>query len=217
EGIVVDPDRSVPHLPLLTEAERRQLLHEWNRAEVEYPKGLCLHRWFEAQVERRPNKVAVVFRDKPLTYRELNSRANQLAHRLRKSGVGPDVPVSMYMERSLEMVIGILGILKAGGAYVPVDTAYPKERLAFMLEDTGAPVLLTQAPWLANLPELKAEVICLDTEWEKIAQESGENLSVEMTADSLAYIIYPSGSTGKPKGVLVTHYNVARLFLATQA
>ncbi len=217
EGIVADPDRSISHLPLLGEAERQQLLLGWNRAEASYPKGLCLQQWFEAQVERTPNKVAVVFEGKPLTYRELSLRANQLAHYLRKSGVGPDVPVSMYMERSLELVIGILGILKAGGAYVPLDTAYPKDRLAFMLEDTGAPVLLTQQPLLPDLPEHKAQVICLDTEWEKVAQESKENISAEMTADSLAYIIYTSGSTGKPKGVPVTHYNVIRLFQATHA
>ncbi len=215
EGIVTDPDQQISTLPLLTEAERHQLLYEWNRARVVYPKGVCLHQWFESRVESAPDNVAVVFEDQSLTYQELNARANQLARYLRRLGVGPDVLVGMYLERSLEMVIGILGILKSGGAYVPMETAYPGERLAFMLEDTAAPVLLTQQSLLAHLPEHKALVVCLDTEWEKVAQESEENLSVEMRADSLAYVIYTSGSTGKPKGVLVTHYNVVRLFEAT--
>jgi amino acid adenylation domain-containing protein len=215
EGIVADPDQQISTLPLLTEAERHQLLYEWNRARVVYPRGVCLHQWFETRVESAPDNVAVVFEDQSLTYQELNARANQLARYLRRLGVGPDVLVGMYLERSLEMVIGILGILKSGGAYVPMETAYPGERLAFMLEDTEAPVLLTQQSLLAHLPEHKALVVCLDTEWEKVAQESEENLSVEMRADSLAYVIYTSGSTGKPKGVLVTHYNVVRLFEAT--
>ncbi len=217
KGVVAEPDRSISALPLLTENERRLLLREWNQPETSYPKNLSLHQWFETQVERTPDNVAVMFDGEPLSYRKLNARANQLAHYLRKLGVGPDVLVGMYLERSLEMVVGILGILKAGGAYVPMDTAYPKERLAFMLEDSEAPALLTQQALLENLPDHRAQVICLDTEWEKVAQESNENLSVEMTADALAYVIYTSGSTGKPKGVLVTHYNVARLFQATQS
>ncbi len=215
EGIVAEPDQRVSTLPLLTEAERHQLLYEWNRACVAYPRRVCLHQWFETQVGRAPNNVAVIFEGQSLTYQELNARANQLARYLRRLGAGPGVLVAMYLERSLEMVIGILGILKSGSAYVPMETAYPQERLAFMLEDTEAPVLLTQQSLLANLPEHKAQLVCLDTEWEKVAQESEENLSVEMTADSLAYVIYTSGSTGKPKGVLVTHYNVVRLFEAT--
>ncbi|MGE0127977.1 MAG: amino acid adenylation domain-containing protein [Blastocatellales bacterium] len=216
-SIVADPSQSISTLPLLAETERHQLLHEWNKPEASYSKSLSLHQWFETQVERTPDNVAVVFEGKPLSYRELNARANQLAHHLRRLGVGPDVLVGMYLERSLEMVVGILGILKAGGAYVPMDTVYPKERLAFMLEDSEAPVLLTQQPLLANLPEHKARVICLDADWEKVAEESEENISVEMTADALAYVIYTSGSTGKPKGALVTHYNVVRLFQSTQS
>ena len=144
EGIVADPKRRLSELPLLPEAERHQLLSEWNKATAVYPKESCVHQWFEAQVARSPEAVAVVFEDERLTYRELNARANQLAHRLRILGVKPEVLVGIYMERSLEMVIGILGILKAGGAYLPLDLAYPKERLAFMLEDSQAPVLLTR-------------------------------------------------------------------------
>ncbi len=235
KGIVAEPDRRVSALPLLAEAERRLLLREWNQPEASYPKSLRLSQWFEIQVERTPENVAVVFEGAPLTYRELNARANQLAHYLRKLGVGPDVLVGMYVERSLEMVVGILGILKAGGAYVPMDTAYPKERLEFMLEDSEAPVLLTQQSRIedrgsriedrksqsairnpqSSILDPQRSVVCLDADWEKIAQESRENLSDDLTADSLAYVIYTSGSTGKPKGVLVTHHNVVRLFQAT--
>ena len=145
EGIVADPEQRLSDLPLLTAAERQQLLVEWNATQADYPRMPCIHQLFEAQVERTPDAVAVVFEDQQLTYRELNPRANQLAHHLRALGVGPEVLVGICMERSLEMVIGLLGILKAGGAYVPLDPAYPQERLAFMLEDAQAPVLLTQA------------------------------------------------------------------------
>ncbi|HEY7492545.1 MAG TPA: amino acid adenylation domain-containing protein, partial [Candidatus Tectomicrobia bacterium] len=217
EGLVENPDRRLADLPLLTDDERHQLLHVLNKAERVSRRGLCLQQWFEAQVEHTPNHVAIVFEGEPLTYRELNARANQLAHYLRTLGVKPDVLVGMYMERSLEMVIGILGILKAGGAYVPMDPAYPRERLAFMLEETQTPVLLTQQSLRAGLPEHTAHVICLDTQWDTMASERADNPLVEITPDALAYVIYTSGSTGQPKGVLVTHYQVVRLFEATHA
>ena len=162
EGIVADANRRVSELAMLTEAERRQLLVDWNDTEVDYPRDLCVHQLFEAQVERSPDAVAVVFGDESLTYGALNRRANRLARRLRGMGVGPEVLVGLCVERSLEMVVGLLGILKAGGAYVPLDPAYPKERLAFMLEDTGARVVLTQESLRESLPEGQFERVRLD-------------------------------------------------------
>ena len=152
EGIVSNPDQNLSELPILTQAEQHQLLVEWNDTEADYPRDQCLHELFEAQVEQTPDVVAVVFEQQQLTYRELNTRANQLAHYLRKQGVGPEVLVGICMERSLEMVIGLLGILKAGGAYVPLDPSYPKDRLAFMLEDSGMPVLVTKKSSLPDSP-----------------------------------------------------------------
>jgi amino acid adenylation domain-containing protein len=205
EGIVADPEERIGVLPLLTEAERHQLLVEWNDTQADYPKDSCIHQLFEAQVERTPDAVALAFKDQQLTYHELNTRANQLAHYLRKRGVEPGVLVSICVERSLEMVVGILGILKAGGAYVPLDPAYPQERLAFMLEDAQVSVLLTQRRLLEKLSEHRARVVCLDTSWEAIAGESEENPASEVTTNNLAYMIYTSGSTGKPKGVQIQH------------
>jgi amino acid adenylation domain-containing protein len=215
EGMVAHPEGRVADVPLVTEGEREQLLSGRNDSKAEYPRHLCLHEWFEAQVDRTPDNVAVVFEDSSLTYRELNARANQLAHYLRRLGVGAETLVGLRTERSLEMVVGLIGILKAGGAYLPVDTVYPKDRVAFMLDDAEVRVLLTQEPLLASLAESRVRVVCLDTEWESIAQESTDNLPSTAGPDSLAYVIYTSGSTGKPKGCLVTHYNVVRLMQAT--
>jgi amino acid adenylation domain-containing protein len=222
EGMVADPFQPLASLPLLTAAEWQQLLVEWNDTATAYAPERCLHALFEAQVERTPEALAVRFEDQTLTYRELNARANQLAHHLRGLGVGPEVLVGLCVERSLEMVVGLLGILKAGGAYVPLDPTYPPERLAFMLADTQAPLLLTQQRLLEALPlgdagcPYRGRIICLDAEETSFADESEENLVTELSADNLAYLIYTSGSTGKPKGVLVTHANVGRLFEATQ-
>ncbi|MGH8059478.1 MAG: condensation domain-containing protein, partial [Candidatus Entotheonellia bacterium] len=176
QGIVANPQRRLADLPLLTDAERQQVLREWNTAHAVYPSEACLHHLFEAQVERSPDAIAAVGEDECLSYRELNARANQVAHRLRALGIGPESLVGLSMERSLEMVVGLLGILKAGGAYVPLDPTYPQERLAFMLEDTQAPVLLTQRRLVAGLSadreaqaalrRLRCHVICLDTDWE---------------------------------------------------
>jgi amino acid adenylation domain-containing protein len=215
EGMAAHPEGRVADVPLVTEAERQQLLYGWNDLKAAYPRHLCLHEWFEAQVERTPDNVALVFEDQQLTYRELNARANQLAHYLRGLGVGPETLVGLRTERSLETVVGLIGVLKAGGAYLPIDTAYPKDRVGFMLDDAQVRVLLTQAPLLASLAESQARVVCLDTEWGTIARESTDNLSSGAGPDSLAYVIYTSGSTGKPKGCLVTHYNVVRLMQAT--
>ncbi len=198
-------------LPLLTEAERLTLLVEWNDTQASYPKNLCIHELFEAQVERSPDAIAVVFKEKQLTYRELWARANQLAHYLRVLGVGPEVLVGICTERSLEMVVGLLGILKAGGAYLPLDPEYPLERLAFMLSDAQVPVLLTTEHLVEGLPTTWAQVICLDSDWESIAQHSEANPPHSTTPDNLAYVIYTSGSTGRPKGVEIQHSGLVNL------
>ena len=216
EGVVANPDQRLSELPLLTEAERHQLLIEWNDTAVEYPRDICLHELFEAQVTRTPEAVAVVFEEEQLTYRELNRRANQLARYLRKLGVGPEVLVGIMMERSIEMVVGLLGILKAGGAYVPLDPAYPQERLSFMLEDARVPVLLTQARLAESLPQSEAEVVSVDALREVIAQEGVENPAGGATAENLAYVIYTSGSTGRPKGAMNSHRGICNRLLWMQ-
>jgi amino acid adenylation domain-containing protein len=205
QAIVADPDRPVSHLPLLTEAERHQLLVEWNDTSADFPENACLHELFEIQVERTPDAVAAVFEDQQLTYRELNTRANKIAHYLQSLGVGSETLVAICLERSLEMVVGILGILKAGGAYVPLDPAYPQQRLMFILQDIQTPVLLTQGALREARPESAAQVLCLDTDGHVIDQQSGANPTSGVTADNLAYVIYTSGSTGQPKGVMIQH------------
>jgi amino acid adenylation domain-containing protein len=210
ENIVADPDRGISDLALLTEAERNQLLVEWNDTYLDHPTDICVHQLFEAQVDDAPDAIAVIFISEDneavnLTYGELNRRANQLAHRLIKLGIGPESPVGLFMQRSLDMVVGILGILKAGGVYVPLDPTYPRERLIFMLNDAQVPLLLTQEQLMAHLPKHDATVISLDTGWERVAEESKENPANRVTVENLAYVIYTSGSTGRPKGVLVTH------------
>src|SRR5262249_202602 len=152
--------------PMLSNAEQQQLLEEWNATGQEFPGGQCIHQLFEEQVARTPEAVGGVFEDRSLTYAELNARANQLSDHLCFLGVGPDVMVGICVERSLEMVVGLLGILKAGGAYVPLDPNYPRERLAFMLDDAKVPVLVTQERLLDLLPETQAQVVCLDRDWE---------------------------------------------------
>jgi len=214
-SIVTASDRPLFEHSLVPDAERHQLLVTWNDTTNDYPNDECIHQLFEKQVERTPDATALIFEDRQLTYCELNVRANQLAHYLRKRGVGPEVLIGIYLDRSPEMVVGILGILKAGGAYVPLDPLYPKERLAFMVEDAQVPLLLTQERLLEKLPESEAQTICLDTDWETIALENAENVTSGVMADNLAYVIYTSGSTGKPKGILISHYNVARLLDAT--
>ncbi|MBD2525708.1 non-ribosomal peptide synthetase [Nostoc sp. FACHB-133] len=215
EGIVANQEHRVSELPLLTAAQQHQLLVEWNKTQREYPKDKCIHQLFEEQVERSPDAIAVVFEDKQLTYRELNQQANKIAHHLRTMGVGPEVLVGICVERSLEMVMGLLGILKAGGAYVSFDPAYPSERLAYMLKDASVPVLLTQVHLVEKLPQDSARIVCLDFDWSEIADQVKSNPTSDVTPDNLAYIIYTSGSTGKPKGVTVPHRAVNRLVLNT--
>ncbi|MCF7958259.1 MAG: amino acid adenylation domain-containing protein, partial [Phycisphaerae bacterium] len=214
-GIIANPECPISQLPLLGEAEQKQILVDWNDTAKDYPQDKCVHELFEAQVKRTPDATAVIFEDQSLTYAQLNEQANQLARHLKKLGVKPDVSVALCMDRSLELLVGLLGILKAGGAYVPLDPAYPSERLAFMLADTAAPVLLTQGYLLNNLPENNAHIICLDTEWKTMEVESPDNLTHQTNPDNLAYIIYTSGSTGQPKGVEIPHRGVVRLVFGT--
>jgi amino acid adenylation domain-containing protein/FkbM family methyltransferase len=217
EGIVTDPEQNLLDLPLLTELERQIMLVKWNDTQVDYPRDLCIHQLFEAQVERTPNAIAVVFENQQLTYQQLNAWANQLAHYLQKLGVKPEVLVGICMERSPEMIIGILGILKAGGAYLPLDHTYPEERLAFMLADAQVSMLLTQQSLVKELPQHKAQVICLDSDSQAfIANQSQENPVSRVQPENVAYVIYTSGSTGKPKGVMNSHQGLSNRLLWMQ-
>ena len=195
------------------------LISKWNDTASEYPRNLCIHQLFEQEVARRPDAVAIRFADEQLTYRQVNERANQIAHRLRKLGVGPEVMVGTLLDRSLDLVVGLLGILKAGGAFVPLDPSYPMERLEFMAADIAAPVMLVQEsvvqrlgfPGTSNPAWLHGKSLSLEQNRADIAQESVENPSNQTTADNLAYVMYTSGSTGQPKGVMVSHRAVVRL------
>ncbi len=218
ENIVTAPEQRLSDLSLLTAGESQQLLVEWNQTQVEYPQQQqCLHQLFEQQVEHQPEAIAVAYEDQQLTYRQLNERANQLSHYLQRLGVGPEVLVGICVERSLEMVIGLLAILKAGGAYVPLDPSYPAERVRYMLEDAGTTVLLTQQRLVFSLPAHHATVVCLDADWEAIAQScSTSSPSHKATPGSLAYMIYTSGSTGQPKGAMTTHAAIVNRLLWMQ-
>jgi len=211
DNVVAQPEQRLSELLLMTEAELRQVLVEWNATQAEYPKGQCVQQMFEAQVERTPSAVAVIHENEVLTYTELNCFGNQLAHHLRALGVGPEVCVGICVERSLEMVIGLVGILKAGGAYVPLDPTYPVERLAYMLENARVAVLVTQERLEKLLPEHAAKVVTLDRQWEIIARESKVNLANMTIPDNLAYVLYTSGSTGQPKGVAVSHHSLLNI------
>lgn len=201
---VAEKKKRLREFELTTESEREQLLYGWNRTQKDFPSAECLHRLFEQQVKQSPANAALKFAGEVLTYTELNTKANQLARHLRTLGVGADVLVGLHLERSFDLVVGILAVLKAGGAYVPLDLIYPKDRLSFMLEDAGLKVLLTQQRLLTNLPEHQATTVLLDS-WESFASESGEDLAADMSSDNLAYVLYTSGSTGRPKGVMITH------------
>ena len=212
EGIISQPDQQITRLALMRAGERDQVVREWNETGAEYPSDKCVHELFEEQVERTPEAVAVTSSDEHLTYRELNERANQLAHYLRERGVGPDTLVGICVERSTQMIIGLLGILKAGAAYLPLDPTYPLERLHFMLEDTRAQMVVTVEALADALPSLAALPLCLDTDWPLIAGHDVDNpRDVDPASDNLAYVTYTSGSTGLPKGVAVPHRGVVRL------
>ncbi|MEH2284582.1 MAG: amino acid adenylation domain-containing protein [Nostoc sp.] len=217
QEIIISSTQSVDNCSVLNEQERHKILVEWNDTTVDYPQHLCIHQLFEAQVEKTPDSIAVVFKEEQLTYQELNHRANKIAHYLRSAslGVGPEVLVGICVERTLEMIVGLLGILKAGGVYVPLDPTYPKERLSFMLSDSQVQVLLTQEKFAEGFASSGTKVVCLDTDWELVNQHSQENPTRNVTAENLAYVIYTSGSTGTPKGVAVPHRAVNRLVCNT--
>jgi natural product biosynthesis luciferase-like monooxygenase protein/amino acid adenylation domain-containing protein len=219
ESIVAHPERRLAELQILTDDEEHQVIHKWNAAPVEPGPGRCVHELFEDQAAGTPEAVAIVCGGEQLTYSELNCRANRLAHYLRRLGVGPEITVAVYMERSLEMIVALLGVMKAGGAYLPLDPEYPKSRLMFMLADSGSRVLLTQERLRESLPPGAAHILCVDSAWQSISRES-EALPAksawDATENNLCYIIYTSGSTGDPKGVMINHGNVVRLFKATE-
>jgi amino acid adenylation domain-containing protein len=216
EAVVAEPDKQVADLSLLTAIERQQLLVEWNSNGADFPKDICIHHLFEAQAARTPDAIAAEFRGEKLTYRELNARANQLAHYLRKQDVGPEVLVGISIERSLEMLVSILSVLKAGGAYVPLDPNYPRERIAFMIEDADLRLVLTQKHVATDIPGDSNQVY-IDENWETIARESSENPNINVAATNLAYVIYTSGSTGNPKGVMIEHRSLVNFTQAVTA
>jgi amino acid adenylation domain-containing protein len=227
EAIVSDTDQPVATLPILTQDEHNNILFEWNDTAADYAKDKCIHHLFEEQVERTPDAIALEFEEQQITYRELNRRANQLAHYLITLGIGPEKLVGICAERSIEMVVGLLGILKAGGAYVPLDPAYPKQRLRFMLEDSQVSVLLTQERFIEDRqwrmddgdsrPSIfrpRLQIVCLDRDWPDVEQQSSKNPLPNIQSHNLAYVIYTSGSTGKPKGVQIEHRSEVNCLIA---
>ncbi|MCI0397703.1 MAG: amino acid adenylation domain-containing protein [Chloroflexi bacterium] len=204
EQVTQAPNVKVEHIDVLSPTERQEVLVAWNATHFDYPQDASFPELFAAQVAQTPEAAALIWGERHLTYRELNGRANQLAHYLQKQEIGLERPVGVCLEHSPELLVGLLGILKAGGAFVPLDPAYPPERLAFMVQDARLPFLLTQERILANLPELDTTMICLDADWEPIAREDEQDLATGVTAGHLAYVMYTSGSTGRPKGVMIS-------------
>ncbi len=209
---LTNPETPLADLPLLSEDERRQLLIEWNNTSASYPQDRCVHHLVEEQVARTPDAIAVIFEDQQLTYDALNRRANQLAAYLRRLGTRPDDRIGLYVERSLDMAVALLGIHKAGAAYVPLDPTYPKDRIAFMLEDAQVALLITQQRLESTPAEHQAQVIRIDADWTAISQEPDSNVESGAAPENLSYVIYTSGSTGKPKGVMIEHRNVVNFF-----
>ncbi|MDJ0704851.1 MAG: amino acid adenylation domain-containing protein [Leptolyngbyaceae cyanobacterium MO_188.B28] len=207
-AIVTDPQQRVGQLPLLQTAERYQVLRSWNETQTEFPPVISLSQLFEVQVERTPHAAAVVFEDQRLSYEQLNHRANQLARHLQSLGVGPESRVGLYVERSLEMLVGLWGVLKAGGAYVPLDPTHPRQRVRFLIEDAQVSVLLTQQGLAERLSDSGVAVICLDADWPLVAQQRRDNPQSALRPDNLAYVIYTSGSTGQPKGAAIEHRSI---------
>ena len=212
EGMAVDVNRPVSRLPLISDAEIRRITVEWNDTLSDYPRELCVHQLFEAQARRTPEAIASVCEGRQLTYAELNKKANQLAAYLVRLGVGPGSLVGVFVERSLDMIVALLGVLKAGGAYVPMDPTYPSARVAFVLDDAKVSILLSQQRLAGQLSTSGARVVCLDTDWDMIAHNNGGAQQVTSPgSEELAYVIYTSGSTGKPKGVEIPHRAVVNL------
>jgi amino acid adenylation domain-containing protein len=205
QGLTADPEQEIAELPLLTAADRQRLLHEWNETSTDDPPDSCIHQYFEAQAARTPEAMAVIFGAEQLSYQELNERANQLAHQLREQGAGPESLVGVLLERSPAMVVSLLAVLKAGAAYLPLDPAYPAERLAFMLKNSGAQILITQDELRARASQTSAKLVLVDGAHPFITCYAKDNPTTSVAADNLAYVIYTSGSTGQPKGVAITH------------
>lgn len=217
EAAARNANMSIADLPMLTQQETNKVLVEWNDTAKEFPENACVHQLIEAQAERAPDVIAVICEEDRLTYRELDCRSNQLANYLRGLGVGPDVPVGICLERSTQMMVGLLGIMKAGGAYVPLDPEYPRERLAFMIEDSGLECVITQDSLGQGLVDCGKKLIYIDRDWTLISQGSQQKPSVPVGAKNLVYVIYTSGSTGKPKGVQVCHRALVNLLTSMQA
>ena len=216
EEVASNPDLSIHTAPLLSEAERQQLILEWNDTRADYPADVCVHELFETQARRTPDAIALAFNDDQISYRLLNERANQLAHYLRSLGVETESRVCVCLERSPDLIVSLIGVLKAGGAYAPLDPSYPSERLALMLEDAGATALLTENHLADGLRPQLTKVVRLDRDREAISGNRTENLCARSTAENLAYVIYTSGSTGRPKGVAVSHRAINRLVFNSQ-
>lgn len=216
-GAVADPGRKLHELPLMSEEERRILVWQWAGPRLQFQRDACIHSLFELNAFRFSDATAVAFEGSFLTYRALDHQSNQLARYLNRLGIAPDQRVGLYMERSLEAIVGILGVLKAGAAYVPLDPAYPRERIGFVIEDAEIGFLITKQGMIQNLPDCRAATICIDTEWEKIMSDELSAPPNVAQPENLAYVIYTSGSTGKPKGVLVSHADVVRLLTATES
>lgn len=212
-----NPQQAIEQLSYMPEAEIKQLLYGWNDTAVDYPCDACIHELFEAQVARTPDNIAVSFADRALTYRQLNAYANQFAHYLRGLGVGQETLVGLCIDRSEKVFVAMLGIMKAGGTYIPMDPGYPPDRLALMLEDAEAPVLVFQGQETDLFPHYRGQRVDLDALWEIILLQSAENLPNITTPDNLIYIIYTSGSTGKPKGVMIPHRGFVNLMTAMAA
>ncbi len=211
EAVAVNPGLRIAEIPMLTTSERRQLLSEWNETEVEYGEERCIHELYQEQVRRTPEAIAVVCGDEQMSYRELNERANQLGNYLRKRGVGPEVRVGICLERSMEMVVGLLGILKAGGAYVPFDPGYPTQRLEMMIEDGKVKVLLLEKKTAEKVGVEKAEAVNLDEDGDEIGRMNREDCRSGVSGGNLGYVLFTSGSTGRPKGVAIEHRSAVEL------
>jgi amino acid adenylation domain-containing protein len=212
KSIVARPDGALYRLPILTEREQTDVMPQASAPRTHLPAETCVHQLFEQQVERVPESVALIYEDETLTYSQLNERANRLARYLKKQGIGPEIPVAIFVERCPEMIVAMLAVLKAGGAYLPLDPNAPAERLALMLKDSEVPLILTKAAWRNIVPQTQAALFCLDADWERLQGESSANLQTLVRPDNVAYVIYTSGSTGQPKGTEVPHRSIPGFF-----